>query len=346
MATDLSGEIIRKSQERPTNLTVWQWGLTLGQATGTTINLATKSIKRMSRPSDDGISFYEYIAYQGMRDYQSQLGPVGIQNLVRSTAKTCKQFAKRHGLPFSTINLPDGTVAHRLGALNCRRSVVFFHGGGYMAPALGQHINFAFGFNPSAHSDLAVYVLQYSLVTETANPYPCQLQQAAALLNHLLRTESISPLSTILLGDSAGGHLLLGLALHLRNPHPQVPPVKVDGRFAGAALISPWTTLYDEPEHSSSDYTALDILEPSALNRWAKSFLAGAPPDPWNAPLTADASWWQDLPIDNILVIYGRDEYLANDGKQIAETLQAHHEKDCESEKVYRAWLDSIPKDI
>jgi len=107
------------------------------------------------------LSLYEYVVYEGMRDYQCGLNAVGIQNLLPSTSKTSRQYARKHGIPYSSIQLQDGTVALWLGPSKPAKVVVLFHGGGYMAPALGEHISFAFGFAKSPPKDVAVVVLQY-----------------------------------------------------------------------------------------------------------------------------------------------------------------------------------------
>jgi acetyl esterase/lipase len=96
-----------------------------------------------------------------MRDYQCGLNAVGIQNLLPSTSKTCVNFAKKHGISHSKIQLPDGTLALWLGPRKANKVIVFFHGGGYMAPALSEHMSFAFGFAKSPRKDVSVVVLQY-----------------------------------------------------------------------------------------------------------------------------------------------------------------------------------------
>ncbi|KAG5918833.1 hypothetical protein E4U42_006721, partial [Claviceps africana] len=90
-----------------------------------------------------------------------------------------------------------------------------------MAPALGTHLDFAFAFAEAPRGDVAVYVLQYGLTSRDANQYPRQLRQATSLVRHLVHAQDVAPSRILLLGDSAGAHLLLGLALHLRNPNPR-----------------------------------------------------------------------------------------------------------------------------
>lgn len=315
----------------------------------------------MPRNRQGGASLYEHLAYSGVRSYQGRLSPARIQNLLPSTATTCRRFARRHGIRHSSIKLDDGTVAHQLGPSDATHRVVFFHGGGYMAPALSTHIDFAFGFHPP-RKHVAVYVLQYSLVTETANQYPLQLQQAVSLLAHLIHAEGVAPSAMTLVGDSAGGHLLLGLALHLRHPNPRVPPLSFKGRFAGAAVVSPWLNLHADPEDMAV-CERQDVIERRAVKRWAANWLCGAPSDCWNDPLTAPADWWADVPIDGVFLAYGEDELLRDGCAALAEVLKTAHRsvaaygvqgelhvqmimnrflrlnKPCASEDIYARWM-------
>ena len=89
------------------------------------------------------------------------LTAVEIQNLLPSTSKTCRKFARKHGIEQSAIQLPDGTIAHWLGPRKASNVVVFFHGGGYMSPALTAHLSLAFGFSEPSDRDLSVVILSY-----------------------------------------------------------------------------------------------------------------------------------------------------------------------------------------
>ncbi|KAI6777805.1 uncharacterized protein J7T54_002841 [Emericellopsis cladophorae] len=296
-----------------------------------------------------------------MRAYQCGLGAVQVQNLLPGTSKTCARFAKARGVPHATIHLPDGSTAAWLGPREAKKVVVLFHGGGYMAPALTDHISLAFGFSKQVRGDVAVAVLHYSLASEGANHYPCQLQQAVWLIGHL-RSDGIGPSAITLLGDSAGAHLLLSLLFHLVHPEPRVSPLKLDEQFSGAALVSPWINLSTTSTLAQSS-TDKDVLEAAALRYWASNFLGGVQPSPWNDQLTAPAEWWHSLPVENILVTYGDNELLRDDISVLCDALKSHPKltvckavgevhvhmvlnrflrinKPCESEGVLVEWLE------
>jgi acetyl esterase/lipase len=236
-----------------------------------------------------------------------------------------------------------------------------------MAPALPQHLDLATGFrNSKLGEDCAVVVLEYALASERRNHYPTQLRQAAYLLRHLLHVENVPPASITLVGDSAGGNLLLGLLLHITHPNPAVPVVSVNGRFARAAVISPWLEL-GVPSFSSQKVPGgkQDIITPSALTYWARNLLADGEADPWNSPLSAPRDWWGDLPVDDVLVTYGGSELFRDDVARLVEMLRSEFprtmtvaacegeihvhmlmnrflkiRKPCQSEDIFVTWME------
>jgi acetyl esterase/lipase len=77
------------------------------------------------------------------------------------------------------------------------------------------------------------------LIHHTA--WPGHLQDAASAYHFLVRELSIDPARIVLIGDSAGGNICLGLARWLRDA---AGPTL--GRPAGLLLFSPWTS----PSHA------------------------------------------------------------------------------------------------
>jgi acetyl esterase/lipase len=159
------------------------------------------------------------------------------------------------------------------------------------------------------------------LACESANHYPRQLQQAVALLDHLLHVEMVLPSSITLVGDSAGAHLALSLLLHLSHPNPLATPLKFAGSLSGAVLVSPWVSL-DTSVASMQLNRDKDVLTARSLEYWARNFLGGADLDAWNHPTMAPEEWWRDLLVDDILVLYGDDELLRDDTAVFCERLR------------------------
>ena len=123
--------------------------------------LLLKAVRAALGGSRNGLDLYDYVAYQAMRDYQTGLDAVGIQNLLPCTATICRWYARRRGMEHATICLDDGTSAVRMGPGAAPSVVVLFHGGAYMASVLPDHLHFALGFADAPPKDTRVYVLQY-----------------------------------------------------------------------------------------------------------------------------------------------------------------------------------------
>ncbi|KAE9376005.1 alpha/beta-hydrolase [Stipitochalara longipes BDJ] len=352
-----------KSRGSAPPLSLWGWISLLSKATGITIIVLLHALKTLVKPPKNGLTTHQQIAYTGIRIYQSGLPATGIQNLRPSTTTTCKRFAKKHHVKTSPIQLPDGTIASWIGPKDAHKVVIVFHGGGYMGPALNEHIPLGFAFSNPPRKDLAVVVLQYSLASENANHYPIQLQQAVSLLQHLLHDLKIPSSSITLIGDSAGGHLLLSLLLHLTHPNPLIAPLKLETKFSSAILISPWVTVSTSASSMQLNKEK-DILTVSGLEYWGRNFLGGKEMDCWNTPLMAEGEWWGEVPCEEMLVLYGEDELLRDDIEDLCGKLKANHakttalkfanevhvhmimnrflkiNKPCESEKVFVKWMN------
>lgn len=142
-----------------------------------------------------------------------------------------------------------------------KKVVLFFHGGGYIAPLLNAYMEFLcrayITAGIEAGTEVAVAILEYSL--SPGAQYPTQLCQASSALAHLL-SSGISPGNIIIGGDSAGGNLTAQLLCHMAWPHPEAVPIELAEPLAGVFLISPWlstrTTDRSFAENGSIDLSA------------------------------------------------------------------------------------------
>ena len=123
--------------------------------------LLTKAITELFRNRRGSLTFHQYIGYAAVRDFQKGLDAIGIQSLLPSTSATCIKYARAHGLKQREIRLPEGTIAQWLGPRNVAKVVVLFHGGGYMSPALNEHLSLVFGFGRVPRVNISAVVLQY-----------------------------------------------------------------------------------------------------------------------------------------------------------------------------------------
>lgn len=110
--------------------------------------------------------------------------------------------------------------------------MLYFHGGRYQASLFGtSHIPFALHLALTAHASSTI--LEYSLAPQ----YPGQLLKAIAALDFLLRPTSsggrgVPAKDVVLVGDSAGANLVVGVLAHLNKPCPYAEPVTLEGRLA------------------------------------------------------------------------------------------------------------------
>ncbi|KAL1633141.1 hypothetical protein SLS58_011190 [Diplodia intermedia] len=102
------------------------------------------------------------------------------------------------------------------------RTLLYLHGGGFVHPlnARGQ-LPFAHrcaeslsSSSPSSPVAVTLAVLEYHLAP--ARRHPTQLAQALAALRALVVDRGVPPAEVVLMGDSAGGNLLLGVLAALK----------------------------------------------------------------------------------------------------------------------------------
>lgn len=128
---------------------------------------------------------------------------------------------------------------------------LYFHGGGY------THF--------SAHEDsqtsiiprrlmltdyfAAIHAVEYRLLPNS--PFPAALQDAVSVYTQLIRS-GVPSHKIILIGDSAGGNIVLALARWIRDERKSAPP-------GGLLLLSPWC----DPSHSFPDSTSSFVARPN-----------------------------------------------------------------------------------
>ncbi|KAH7406604.1 hypothetical protein DE146DRAFT_398072 [Phaeosphaeria sp. MPI-PUGE-AT-0046c] len=184
--------------------------------------------------------------------------------------------------------------------------------------------------NTQGLRSIATLLIEYTLAPEAV--HPTQLKEASAVLADLLTIRK--PSQVIISGDSAGGNLALALLSHLLHPHPNVPPVKVNGPLGGALTYSPWAGF--STDYPSFDNVKLDVLSPLSLRKWSAMFLGKShPSDPEADPgsVTGDAyteacknpaSWWEGMHniCSDIFISYGGDEVLADPIEELKTPLR------------------------
>lgn len=199
------------------------------------------------------------------------------------------------GVPAYWVSAP-GAATHQV--------VVLVHGGGWcMGSAKGYR---EFGHRISKSANARVLVIDYRLAPE--NPYPAPLDDVVAAYRWARGQDGVRQVA--LVGDSAGGNLVLAAAVRLREEGETLPTAVV--------ACSPVTDLAGESP-SLTERAHLDPLPAAALiGAMGGAYLGGLDPQtPFASPLHADLT---GLPPVRVLV--GSDEGLHDDSVRLVQRLR------------------------
>jgi len=213
--------------------------------------------------------------------------------------------------------IPDGTtvVPCRYGTVDCfrldvgqhRRTVIYFHGGGYVytraADALGAIAALA------RRCELRAVAPEYRRAPES--PFPAAVDDAVAVYRALL-AEGVSNTDIVMAGDSAGGGLALACLIASRRAGLPVP--------AAGIVFSPWTDL--AVDGASADAVDDPVVNGTGLRMMAGVYLDGADPrDQLASPLCARDDELASLPL--LLVQVGTREALLDDSRRFVARATA-----------------------
>lgn len=156
------------------------------------------------------------------------------------------------------------------------RVLLFFHGGGFTTGSTSDHLGLCVRLARAARS--RIFSVDYRLAPE--HTFPAAIDDALAAFRYLT-TNGFHPRQILPVGISAGGNLVLGLLLTLRDRGMPLPPA--------AVCMSPATDLLF-PGESVHKNAGRDWITPERLAGIRKAYLGGKDPalplaSPVNAPL-------------------------------------------------------------
>jgi monoterpene epsilon-lactone hydrolase len=182
------------------------------------------------------------------------------------------------------------------------RSILYFHGGGYVLGSSKAHAEMASWIARAAQA--RVFVLDYRRAPEYR--FPAALEDAL-LAYHGMLSSGIDPRAITVAGDSAGGGLTLALLTSLRDRGEPLP--------SSAVCISPWVDLEMTGASIVSKASADPLLTREGLQQFADWYLGGQNArNPLVSPLNADLSGLPPL-----LIQVGTSEILLDDALRLAE---------------------------
>jgi acetyl esterase/lipase len=196
-------------------------------------------------------------------------------------------------------------AAEWLSVADPKKTVLYFHGGGYFFCGLTTHRPACAYLAKSAQA--RVLSVDYRMAPE--HIFPAAVDDAVAWWKELL-AQSISPKDVVFAGDSAGGGLALACLVASRDQGLPMP--------AGAVLFSPWTDLSCSGETMKTLSDADVMFNPESLPQAADFYLAGqSPTHPLASPLFADL---KGLP--PLMIHASRHEILLSDSTRLHDRAQ------------------------
>lgn len=182
--------------------------------------------------------------------------------------------------------------------------VIYLHGGGFIYGSIRSHR--AMVSHIAAATGRKILFIDYSLAPE--KPFPHALDEATAVITAMLRATPNTQFA--LMGDSAGGNLVMSTALNLKKLNLAHPLYQV--------LISPWLNLKQE----YASYNENEKLDPII----SKEFVSYA------ADLYTDRENFSNPLVSSVLgsfegfnptlTMVGKKEILRDDSLQLHQLLQ------------------------
>ncbi|SDM78501.1 Acetyl esterase/lipase [Allokutzneria albata] len=202
------------------------------------------------------------------------------------------------GIPGTWVD-GSGRTPHSAGV------TIYAHGGGftYSNPPMEQIMAHRF----SQATGRPVFAVAYRLAP--AHPFPAAMDDIVAAFKSLVR-QGVPPKRILLVGESAGGTLVLSTLLALAAAGDPLP--------GGAVPVSPVTD-FTESSPSIKANKARDVIDPDIMGPVGPTYLAGARPD--QAPQSPLFGEFHGLP--PILIPVGTDEVLLDDSVRFAEAAAA-----------------------
>ena len=185
-------------------------------------------------------------------------------------------------------------------------AILYVHGGGYVIGSLDSHRHMIAEIGRAAGA--RALALDYRLAPE--HPFPAAVQDSVAGYRFLLDA-GIAPKRITIAGDSAGGGLVVGAMLAIREAGLPLPGC--------GWCISPWVDM-EAKGASFTDLAATDpTVQKAGILEMAGLYLGGADPrSPQAAPIHGDL---RGLP--PLLIQVGAAETLLDDALSLARVAGA-----------------------
>ncbi|KAL0566438.1 hypothetical protein V5O48_015579, partial [Marasmius crinis-equi] len=250
----------------------------------------------------------------------------------KPSLESYKQWSQAKGLLVQVEEI-EGEDARLLwvGKKRTDKVLYYIHGGGYALPLPDYALSFWRHVQEQLEKrniNTGVVALNYALIPNA--PFPTALRQAVLGLQNLLDS-GIRPENIQIVGDSAGGNLILQLFSHLLHPLPDVPTLTQNNvKLNGTCLVSPWVSFRDE-DRTHILRSSIDLLKAPAIREFADFILHDVPEsrECYFELLKTPGSWWAglDSKVDRVLLIAGADECFKEDIVKLDRNVRRHHKE-------------------
>ena len=187
-----------------------------------------------------------------------------------------------------------------------RQVLLYVHGGAFVAGSCLSSRSVAARLADA--SELPVLTLNYRLAPE--HPFPAAIEDVTAAY-HWLLTSGAQPYEVAMVGDSAGGNLVLATLLTLRDLGEPLP--------AAVVLLSPWVDLAATGASFLGQAEADPYLIPQFMQAAARRYLGEI--DPQTSPASPLYGDLGGLP--PLLIQVGTDEIFLDDSLRLAQRIHA-----------------------
>lgn len=216
------------------------------------------------------------------------------------------QWYKTRGLQVETVNENDVWGEWLVPPAREDGTVLYIHGGGYVSCSASTHRPITSTL--ARLSRFRVFSANYRRAPE--HRYPAALDDSVAAYRWLLE-RGIKPEKIALAGDSAGGGLVMGSLLRLRDGGLPLP--------ACAVAFSPWTDLTGRSKTLRSNDGLCPLFRPENIYEFGSAYLGdAAADDPYVSQILAELA---GLP--PVLLQVSSIELLLDDSRTIHEKIQA-----------------------
>ena len=312
---------------------------------------ASRSIASPFRPKQKKARSYRRdVLYTLVRHTLSDFDAIQGQWVLPNTDKVYKKVSRSKKWKKNTIELEHGAKGHWLGHSDAKYVLLYFHGGGYVAPSTPGHLKYQFHLQKYLRKqglDVSIFSLSYVLAPKVL--HPAFIQQSTSALKHLIEKDGRDPSTIIIAGDSAGGNMAASLLLHLGKPHPGCEAYKLKSKLRGALLISPWVS-FDTGAASITKNKHSDYLTKSALEYGKITFIPkDSEHDPYSQPVDAPVDWWKAVAekvVDKALVWGGGGEVLIDGIRQFAHNLMSGFEDAVDVQEEKNELLKMMTVDV